>query len=305
MLSTSTYSSEKLKVREFLCLFQHENLSRMRKLAGDLDWPSGLKVWSEFFSFEHPIKDIPDVIPTDYGEVTVLNKLPQRTETKSQKRKRKMKMLKGKFRRKEASKKGSTIESPDIINKDEEYSKDTKEVFKDNENDKDCLEEKETGLSDKEPSESKNVLNTETNGTDDMVGKANVVEEDKVEMDVKVQPEKQRPRLNPWNPMMPSFRVTCNRSGEGHNFSSMAAAANLGGGIYNYFGWNVKMTEMDIEVIMNISNQEVTVGIALTREALHKGNIKEFGMTTLRPSICYGLLRYSTILCILYFIISM
>ena len=43
--------------------------------------------------------------------------------------------------------------------------------------------------------------------------------------------KKPRVRENPWNPLMPSFRVTCHRTGDSHNFDSMTAAANFGGGM--------------------------------------------------------------------------
>lgn len=105
------------------------------------------------------------------------------------------------------------------------------------------------------------------------------------------QAKKPRVRENPWDSLMPSFRVTCHRHGENHNFDSMTAAANFGGAIYNYFKWNVKMTEFDIEVILGIEEHEVTVSIGLTKESLHRRNITHFGPTTLRPTIAYSMLR--------------
>ena len=51
---------------------------------------------------------------------------------------------------------------------------------------------------------------------------------------------------------LPSFRCTCYRSGTKHSFTSMEAAAAIGGRINDDFGWIVKMKEYDIEVVANI-----------------------------------------------------
>ncbi|XP_071082717.1 tRNA (guanine(6)-N(2))-methyltransferase THUMP3-like [Haliotis cracherodii] len=104
-------------------------------------------------------------------------------------------------------------------------------------------------------------------------------------------PEKPREKLVPHNPLMPSFRVTCNRAGEGHNFDSMCAAANFGGAVQNYFGWNVDMKKFDVEVILNIEWTDVSVCIGLTRGSLHHRNITVFGATTLRPTVACNMLR--------------
>ncbi|POI33756.1 hypothetical protein CIB84_002488, partial [Bambusicola thoracicus] len=44
-------------------------------------------------------------------------------------------------------------------------------------------------------------------------------------------------------------------------------------------------------VLLNIHNNEVVVGIALTEESLHRRNITHFGPTTLRSTLAYGMLR--------------
>lgn len=45
------------------------------------------------------------------------------------------------------------------------------------------------------------------------------------------------------------------------------------------------------QVLLNIHNDEVVIGIALTEESLHRRNISHFGPTTLRSTLCYGMLR--------------
>ena len=93
------------------------------------------------------------------------------------------------------------------------------------------------------------------------------------------------------DPTKPTFRVTCNRTGEGHSFDSMCAAANFGDAVQTYFGWNVDMKNFDIEVILNIEDRDVSVGIGLTKQSLHRRNLSSFGPTTLRPTIAYNMLR--------------
>ncbi|XP_066101029.1 tRNA (guanine(6)-N2)-methyltransferase THUMP3 isoform X4 [Saccopteryx bilineata] len=46
-----------------------------------------------------------------------------------------------------------------------------------------------------------------------------------------------------------------------------------------------------LKVLLNIHDNEVIVGIALTEESLHRRNITHFGPTTLRSTLAYGMLR--------------
>ncbi|NWI61971.1 THUM3 protein, partial [Todus mexicanus] len=87
------------------------------------------------------------------------------------------------------------------------------------------------------------------------------------------------------------FRVTCNRAGEKHSFTSNEAARDFGGAVQEHFQWKADMTGFDVEVLLNIHNNEVVVGIALTEESLHRRNITHFGPTTLRSTLAYGMLR--------------
>ncbi|XP_029641987.2 THUMP domain-containing protein 3-like [Octopus sinensis] len=95
----------------------------------------------------------------------------------------------------------------------------------------------------------------------------------------------------PFDPTKPTFRVTCHRSGENHAFSSMIAAANFGGAIQTYFDWNVDMKNFNIEVILRVVDDSVSVSIALTKESLHRRLITNFGPTTLRATTAYNMLR--------------
>lgn len=44
------------------------------------------------------------------------------------------------------------------------------------------------------------------------------------------------------------FRVTCNRAGDKHSFTSNEAARDFGGGVQEFFQWKADMTKFDIEV---------------------------------------------------------
>ncbi|XP_073498893.1 tRNA (guanine(6)-N(2))-methyltransferase THUMP3 [Phyllobates terribilis] len=87
------------------------------------------------------------------------------------------------------------------------------------------------------------------------------------------------------------FRVTCNRAGDKHSFTSNEAARDFGGAVQEHFLWKADMTNFDVEVLLNISYNEMLVGIALTEESLHRRNITHFGPTTLRSTLAYGMLR--------------
>lgn len=95
--------------------------------------------------------------------------------------------------------------------------------------------------------------------------------------------------------LLPKFRVTCTRTGNSHNFSSPEAAAKFGGGINDWFGWRVDLSNPDIEVLLNIVDNSVVIGIALTKESRGKRNIAHFGPTTLKSSIAYCMLSLANI----------
>ncbi|KAK7916706.1 hypothetical protein WMY93_012467 [Mugilogobius chulae] len=62
------------------------------------------------------------------------------------------------------------------------------------------------------------------------------------------------------------FRVTCSRAGDKHSFSSNEAARDFGGAVQEHFLWKADMTKFDIEVLLNIHNEEVVIGIALQKK---------------------------------------
>ena len=92
----------------------------------------------------------------------------------------------------------------------------------------------------------------------------------------------------------PSFRVTCNRTGD-HKFKSQECASAFGSVVNESFDWPVSMKQFDIEVVLSIKDKHVYVGLALTRESLHKRNLVCFGATSLRATIAYNILRMASI----------
>ena len=88
-----------------------------------------------------------------------------------------------------------------------------------------------------------------------------------------------------------TFRVTCTRTGIKHTVTSMEAAKYFGSGVSLQFGWKVKLTHPDIEVLLSITDSDCLISILLTQDSRHLRNITHFGPTTLRSTIAYGLVR--------------
>lgn len=68
-------------------------------------------------------------------------------------------------------------------------------------------------------------------------------------------------------------------------------AVNVGGEIQNCFKWDVNLKNFDVEVLIQIHDNQVKFLLPLNREALFRRNISHFGYTTLKSTICYGMLR--------------
>ena len=265
---------------------------------GEVDWPQGLKVWRQFFSFELPVADIPETITDDFGEVTEPVPRQRKGEGKKSKKSKKKKKGKGK---ETGSKTELEVNTKDVVDDAAEVKCDNADAVED-----ECISVAENTVVNKVDEIVAGEIDVEKDhlGEDvahiqeskdkeisDINSSSKESSAEKIETEENEESKKPRTRINPWDPTKPAFRVTCNRHGDHHNFDSMTAAANFGGAIYRYFGWNVEMTKFDIEVMLNIEDEEVTVGIGLTRESLHRRNIGHFGPTTLRPTICYNMLR--------------
>ncbi|XP_052068135.1 tRNA (guanine(6)-N2)-methyltransferase THUMP3-like [Mytilus californianus] len=257
-----------------------ESMARLRELVKSVDWETGLRAWREVFTFKQPINSKPDIIPDVLGEPQLSSRIhkPKKGDNggkKSKRQKMKERMEKKKEERKKFEE--SKISSDNnVVDKDSVTMvtglEDIKNLDKTsqrlvNYKEVETVEKKiEDNLQDAQTAEdAKQVLNTE--------------------------PVSKKPKLTEYSPDKPAFRVTCHRTGLNHSFDSMGAQSNFGGAVYNYFKWNVSMKEFDIEVMLYIDSNDVRVGLALTRQSLHRRHTIAFGPTTLRPTIAYNMLR--------------
>lgn len=86
------------------------------------------------------------------------------------------------------------------------------------------------------------------------------------------------------------FRATATRTGK-HVFTSPDSACHLGGGVNDALHWKVDLKNYDLEVVVYIVDNFISVGIQLTKEAQSMRNITHFGPTTLKANISFCLLK--------------
>lgn len=96
--------------------------------------------------------------------------------------------------------------------------------------------------------------------------------------------------------IQPKFRVSSNRFGPKHKFTSPEICSIFGDVVNTKFGWPIKLKEFDLEVMANFSENHLYVALTLTsNKSLDRRNIVETGYTTLRAPTCYALLRVAKI----------
>jgi tRNA (guanine6-N2)-methyltransferase len=86
----------------------------------------------------------------------------------------------------------------------------------------------------------------------------------------------------------PSFRVTAERSGN-HSYHSPQIASAVGAGIQKRYGWRVDLEHFDLEVKVFVTDHEVLMGIALTREGLQRRDHQVYGRASLKPPVAFAL----------------
>ncbi|KAJ8301081.1 hypothetical protein KUTeg_020068 [Tegillarca granosa] len=275
-----------------------ESMAKLRELVKEIDWEMGLKVWKMIYTFKHPIVSKPEVIPESLGEATLSSRIhkPQKGDNKKDKWTKK----KGKRNRNEAGNEKSLETSKSMS--ESGGNKDNKEENESecNHGNSDTSSQGNTGscshINSSDNTNEKGLTSSVSDGKSDIASSdktADITQSNQDTNNSNIEDEQpaKRQKLTEYDPLKPTFRVTCNRSGENHSFDSMGAACNFGSAIYNYFHWNVDMKNFDIEVVLNIDENDVRVCLALTKESLHKRNLVSFGITTLRPTIAYNLLR--------------
>lgn len=93
----------------------------------------------------------------------------------------------------------------------------------------------------------------------------------------------------------PKFRVSSNRHGKQHKFTSPEICSTFGSVVDSIFGWPIKMKQYDMEIMCNFNENHIYVALTLTQESLDCRHIVEPGLTTLRGPTCYALLRLAKI----------
>lgn len=89
----------------------------------------------------------------------------------------------------------------------------------------------------------------------------------------------------------PKFRVSSNRFGPRHKFTSPEICSTFGHVVDTKFGWPIKLKDFDLQIMANFNENHLYIGITLTPLALDRRNIVDTGYTTLRAATCYSLLR--------------
>lgn len=255
-------------------------MALLRKIVYNVNWKNGLDAWSKIFSFHHPIASSPETVPVDLGAPTLSSRFHQPKDPFEEKKFKLSKTERRKLRKQQAREKSA---AQNVQKAKEEENVEKAE-------DLETVSTTETGKNDDKK------LNENTNNFQNVSEKAlsestvnKSAQREMLEKEQASAPKK--PKTTNQDPTKPAFRVTCNRNGQGHRFDSMGAASNFGGAVYNYFHWNVSMKQFDIEVILNIEGNDVSVCLALTRESLHRRYITAFGPTALRATHAYNMLR--------------
>lgn len=283
------------RCQNLLFFKQLESMRHLRELVRRVDWETGLKAWKEVFSFKCPIEHKPDDIPDVLGQPELSSRInkPKKGDncgkkSRRQKRKeRKEKRIEEKKQRNaqmiansENCSEAVSLEQCKNVDDDQcTNCAELQEGNKETENEQLTLQSKE--LSERLENISSESADVSQKGAENCASMT----------DGNGEPVPKKVKLTEYRPDKPSFRVTCHRTGEGHSFDSMGAQSNFGGAIYNYFKWNVSMKEFDIEVMLYIDGTDVKVGLALTKQSLHRRNTTSFGPTTLRPTLAYNMLR--------------
>jgi 23S rRNA G2445 N2-methylase RlmL len=91
------------------------------------------------------------------------------------------------------------------------------------------------------------------------------------------------------------FRVTCERTGQGHKITSMDAAAIFGANCNDIYHWKPKMKGYDMEIYMEMRDEQGWAGICLTEERQGVRNRSENAKTVLMASMSYIMARIANI----------
>ena len=71
----------------------------------------------------------------------------------------------------------------------------------------------------------------------------------------------------------------------------MKCASIFGAAINDFAKWNFNLTDYNCHIMFYLLGKSAQINLLLTNDSLHRRNIIHHGITTLRPTICHGLLR--------------
>jgi len=89
-------------------------------------------------------------------------------------------------------------------------------------------------------------------------------------------------------PVYPTFRVTGQRSGE-HEYTSQEFAGAAGSGIQQRCDWQVNLEDYHYEVVVEVEDDHCSVGLRLTKTALHKRSRQTGGLAALNPTLAHAM----------------
>jgi len=87
------------------------------------------------------------------------------------------------------------------------------------------------------------------------------------------------------------FRCSAARIGKAQKITSMKCASIFGAAINDFAKWNFNLTDYNCHIMFYLLGKSAQINLLLTNDSLHRRNIIHHGITTLRPTICHGLLR--------------
>ena len=61
--------------------------------------------------------------------------------------------------------------------------------------------------------------------------------------------------------------------------------------VNDFSQWPFNLTDYNLHLHVHMLGNSIQVHLQLTNDSLHRRNITHHGITTLRPTICHGLLR--------------
>ena len=91
----------------------------------------------------------------------------------------------------------------------------------------------------------------------------------------------------------PSFRITCNRTGN-QKFTSQDAAGVFGQ-MNDIFHWPVSLKQFDMEILLTIKEKKFEIAICLSKVSLYNRYIVAYGITSLRGTIAFNLIQLAEI----------